>query len=459
MRITRIVAVAIIAASAGVTALDAQTLRSAGPPAEYPPSSYKGKQYVDSRGCIYIRAGIDGAVNWVPRVTRSRKQLCGYKPTTVAGSTAQPGSAGAGVELITLPASQQPSATAAAAKPAAKPATKTPPQRTSSPRVVTTTKPRRTPQTTSAQPPRRVVKPQPVPQPVPVPSAKPRVVAPPPQTVQSAPVANARGGCSGASALSQKYINQSGVRCGPQAESPVTYGTGQGIGPQSSVILTPNTRVVPVHVYQKRRLSDDLTVPAGYRSVWQDDRLNRQRAERTLRPAVLTSATEVPRGFARVERETERLNPMRGVRTPQGDAQMAQIWSEELPRTLRTLPLDRQTVTVSQAAARSQAEAADPLVLNLSTRSAPEAGVQPTRQTTTRRPSYVRAATFQNETEARAAAQALAAQGLPVRLGSVSRGGKSYKVVLAGPFGNPGTAQQAMKRVRDAGFSGARLSR
>jgi hypothetical protein len=57
-------------------AADAQTLRTDGGPAERPPASFKGKQYVDSRGCVYIRAGSGARVTWVPRVNRKRQLYC-----------------------------------------------------------------------------------------------------------------------------------------------------------------------------------------------------------------------------------------------------------------------------------------------------------------------------------------------------------------------------------------------
>lgn len=50
-------------------------------PAELPPASYAGQQYVDTRGCLFLRTGAAGQIVWLPRVTREGAAICGYPPS------------------------------------------------------------------------------------------------------------------------------------------------------------------------------------------------------------------------------------------------------------------------------------------------------------------------------------------------------------------------------------------
>ncbi|MDG1431640.1 MAG: SPOR domain-containing protein [Paracoccaceae bacterium] len=78
---TRAVVAGGLLALAGVWAISAVGQSMLIEPAEYPPVPFEGREYVDSKGCVFIRAGVDGATNWVPRVTRDRNPVCGFEPT------------------------------------------------------------------------------------------------------------------------------------------------------------------------------------------------------------------------------------------------------------------------------------------------------------------------------------------------------------------------------------------
>jgi SPOR domain len=49
-------------------------------PQEPPPAGYVGQSYIDSRGCMFLRAGEDGHVVWLPRIGRDRRAMCGFAP-------------------------------------------------------------------------------------------------------------------------------------------------------------------------------------------------------------------------------------------------------------------------------------------------------------------------------------------------------------------------------------------
>ncbi|WP_333829628.1 SPOR domain-containing protein [Pararhodobacter sp.] len=84
----KFVSAAALLAALGATGAAAQTRSGPVIPAEMPPASFTGGQYVDSRGCIFMRAGYNGRVNWVPRYGDDRRPMCGYAPSMAASGPA-----------------------------------------------------------------------------------------------------------------------------------------------------------------------------------------------------------------------------------------------------------------------------------------------------------------------------------------------------------------------------------
>jgi len=286
-----------------------------------------------------------------------------------------------------------------------------------------------------AAPPRRVA------QPAPRVQAQPKRVVraqQPAQRVVRQVAPTAGGKCNNASGVSHQYIGRNGmpVRCGPQADAPVFYSTnGQVLNPAT---VSPNARIVPKHVYEQQQAARiTQPVPKGYRSAWQDDRLNQKRAHMTRAGKAqsdLIWTNTVPRRLivASTGRDVTRSFP--GLRYPH--TSMAQQQSAAVQP--RAVVSSKSKATVQRAQPR------------VSTRS-----VAPKKPAAAAGKRYVQVGTFGVASNAQRAAQQIQRMGLPVRIGKFTRGGKEMRIVLAGPFKTASHTGGALNALRGAGYRDA----
>lgn len=479
MTLTKSIAMAVIVVALGVGGSQTQAQDSRSQPAEFPPSSYKGKQYVDSAGCVFIRAGIDGNVSWVPRMSRAREQVCGFQPTGGVPVAAAPAAKVAAAEKITVeaaPAKRPPARVAEV--PAAK--AKAPVARPAPQKVVRRVAP--APLRTSAPKVVRETAPRPVPV---VPSRPVALAAPAPAGFVTA--------CPGASPLSQRYMRRGdgySVRCGPQAEPIVTgrlapSSPQRGTAPQpyrsagvmpgvaaapvrivapvavaAPVVSAPparavgtQTRIVPKHVAINRLNTTNVKVPHGYRKVWEDDRLNPHRVEQTLEgraDMLLVWTQTVPRRLVNkatgedVTAKVPLIYPYLDIETQSRKLGLVKIVERD-GQVVKRVVRYRNAAPVHRDARPIKAEPV------YSSRSTP--APQPTANA-----GYVQVGVFGSPANAQRAARQIASMGLPARIGKQTRGGKTYHSVQAGPIAG-GSVQAAVGQLRRAGYRDAYLRR
>ena len=235
MELTRLIRVAALAAA---TATASATVSLAqGVPAETPPASYSGDQYVDSRGCVFVRAGVGGATEWVPRVGRDRQQLCGYTPTLGGQSRTAAAPAASDDPGVTVIGAPSDTATTTASRPAATAS------RTAAPeaRSVATT-----PRSMATEPRSVATTPRPMPEP-------------------DAPSPAATGACPDLPADVRQYFTGPNPRCGPQAVHP--GDAARGIDQTSAVEGGARGAV-------RRVVRYEVDPPEGFRAAWDDGRMN-----------------------------------------------------------------------------------------------------------------------------------------------------------------------------------------
>ncbi|MBU0642552.1 MAG: SPOR domain-containing protein [Alphaproteobacteria bacterium] len=502
-------------ASLGVWDAEAKALYTADEPAEFPPASFKGTQYVDSRGCVYVRAGYGDGVQWVPRVSRDRRVLCGFKPTFESVTHKLP----VIPDPVDAPAQTQVAAATpikpAAPKMSVKPTTSVP--TTPMPTATTAVLSKATPP--KATPPKTIPKAA-VPAPLPV-----------AQTVQapSLPsldrlvgkavgdrgcVATMSGGELRCDTGEVEYILKrlpAGVTVRtadgnrrtlteptlvriPVKKAPVMVApapTYAAVAPAPMMMASAAPDMMTTHCaglsgnaaqYMNTggryavRCGPQAQHPSAYIQNRTATRLSTQNSNTVqvaraagIDPYALPQPVPMalPAGYTQAWTDG-RLNPYRGPITARGDLQMAQIWTQTTPAYDLYAPRKKtfwewlfgspfKSKTTAQVA---RAPAAQTYVAptRMSTKSmAPNRTPTATAQPQAAQPGlrYVQVGTFGVPENAERSIARLSSMGFPVSSQVLTRNGKPLKIVLAGPFARPEQTMSALASVRGAGYGDA----
>lgn len=445
----RVLSAMLLAAVCGGTVAQAQTVAQVGGPAELPPPGFSGQMYVDSRGCVFLRAGLAGRTTWVPRVSKDRKALCGYPPTREAMARPVPVA-----EPATVAEAPAPRATG---KPMQTVATLTTPPRI---KVANPPKPSNDPYLTRAVPAGAAARPVVVAAPAPV-AVQPRVAAPAAVAVPAARVAVAQP--QKAPVAAQPQVAFVPGRPGPGKlacfeSAPVAQVVALSNG-GTAVLCTRGDGTLNgarAPIYDVVAMGEGARSGAGIYAAPGRSSARAAAAPARIAPAGIASAgiapaappaaETVPEGY-KLAWTDDRLNPRRGMGTPQGQAEQDQVWTRQVPAQL-VAPQAPAAVTVASAGQPRRT------MVQVSTKTEASAPVA-AEPVAARGEYYVQVGSFGVPENAEGARARLRAAGLPVGTATVTRKGKALQMVMAGPFADAGAAQAALRAARGAGFGDA----
>jgi hypothetical protein len=363
---------------------------------------------------VYIRAGIDGQVSWVPRVSRSREVICGQVPTfTPAQLAALSGGNSAPVPVLAGPqiSNVTPVAPVVVSAPASAP----------HPNVVND---------------------------IYVPgfgeglasdvggSMQGDVYVPSATMASSAgmvvndvyvgPSAQAGGVLPAAASAGGMVVND--VYVGPSASTQMAGATTSASGTVVNDIYVGPSSAAPaaaVSVAGAGSVVNDVYVPSG------------QSGSGAVRVSIPDAyGSQVPAGYRQVW-EDDRLNPHRGPRSSSGDATMYAVWSQDTP--MRALD---GTERRGLGGLTRRVRTAVPFI---SSKSAPE--IDPVATTG----GFIQIGAFGQQANVSKNVARLGRMGLPAKV--QPQGG--VQAVWAGPFASAAELSQALQFLRANGYGDA----